>query len=71
MEVGGEVDYIYNICVGISQANRALTKPSRAKIRSKTFPLKKHSWTLLYTLSLSLSLYVYTYLPIATPSPPE
>ena len=38
--------------VGISQANRALTKPSRAKIRSKTFPLKN-------MLGLCYTLYIY------------
>ena len=44
--------YIYFI--GISQANWALTKPSRAKIWSKMFPLKT-CLDLLYLLSLSLS----------------
>ena len=32
---------------------QALTEPSRAKIWSKRFPVQKHTWTLLYPLSLS------------------
>ena len=40
----------FNSFVGISQANRALTKPSSAKIRSKKFPLNKNACTLLYLI---------------------
>ena len=53
--------------MGISQANRALTKPSRAKIRSKMFPLKNmlglcYTFSLSLSLSLSLSIYIYIYI---------
>ena len=43
---------VYIRFVGISQANRALTKPSRVKIRSKTFPMKN-------MLGLCYTLYIY------------